>query len=110
VTALLLLGLLSWAVTLGAVSRRAPVPCTQKARDVPRTYLKIADCCRSDVNVECRLTDEQWERIRDHFPEENRANYSDALCACSSTDAEQQARRSSCSPCHRTVISPAVGS
>jgi hypothetical protein len=60
VTALLLLGLLSWAVILGAVSRRAPVP---------------SDCGRSDLNVECRLTDEQWERIRDHFPEENSANY-----------------------------------
>jgi hypothetical protein len=37
-----------------------------------RTYLKIPDCCRSAINEEMiRLTDEQWERIRKHFPEEH---------------------------------------
>ena len=36
------------------------------------TYLKIPDCCRSAINKEViRLTDEQWKRIRKHFPEEH---------------------------------------
>ena len=42
-----------------------------------------------------RLTDEQWERIRDHFPEESIAwaqTDSDALCARSGTVDSQHGR------------------
>jgi hypothetical protein len=43
----------------------------QSVLEMSGTYLKIADRCRSDKCRMIRLTDEQWERIRDHFPEEH---------------------------------------
>jgi transposase len=46
----------------------------QSVLEMSGTYLKIADRCRSDKCRMIRLTDEQWERIRDHFPEENIAD------------------------------------
>ena len=42
---------------------------------VLRTYLKITNWGRSAINVGMiRLSDEQWERIPDHFPEEHIAD------------------------------------
>ena len=44
----------------------------QRAQDT-RTYLKIVDVLKggSQIVDMLRLSDEQWERIRRHFPEEN---------------------------------------
>src|SRR5437773_10547668 len=58
--------------------RRLPqARCTQPARTV-RFDMNLSQNCRLlSIRYKCRmirLTDEQWKRIRDHFPEENIAD------------------------------------
>ena len=51
-----------------------PSSAYDKADSLIKTYLKIAGRSRSAINRMIRLTDEQWERIRSHFPEEHIAD------------------------------------
>src|SRR5438046_10524617 len=58
--------------------RRLPqARCTQPARTVRFDMNLSQNCPLLSIRYKCRmirLTDEQWERIRDHFPEENIAD------------------------------------